>query len=284
MRQSLLTSKVVVSIPINLHSRQEIASALFDKYGTSYLFMGRVFQATKINQSCVIDIRNWAPPTAKGNYPQGLHSTGCTLHDWAPPTARGDRALRSGFANRSNDAEIDSSAQIYLGSLEKTNNHQKVVLLSSCESGYDTCLKIAKFTRVFLDIGGIATTVESAGITHEKQKWLANYNSKDVFDIYSLFVALVEGDDNYHSCGMHNFGKADVSIDITEEVALAIYVMNVFNYYRLTESPILQEGHTFQPDIECPTYQIKWTEYDQYEADSLLYNSYGKWHLSRRGN
>ncbi|WP_019508597.1 hypothetical protein [Pleurocapsa sp. PCC 7319] len=242
-RQGLLTSKVVVSIPINLNSRQEISSALTDKYGMDYLLMGRVFQATKTNQSCAIDLSN-------------------RPHVW----------------------EIGSSAQISPSLLEQINSHQRVIQLSSDDSGYNTCLKIAKFTQVFLDIGGIAATVESAGISHEKQKWLANYNSEDVFDIYSLFVALVEGDDNYHSCGMHNFGKADVAMDISEEIALAIYVMNVFNYYRLTESPILQDGHTFQPDIESPTYQIKWTEYDQYQADSLLYNPYGKWHLSRLRN
>ena len=242
-RQSILASKIVVSIPIDLYSRQEIASTLVNKYGSDYLLMGRAFKATKTNQSCAIDI-----------------------------------------SDRSHVWEIGSSAQISPSLLEQINSHQRVIRLSSDNTGYDSCLKIAKFTQVFLEIGGIGVTVESAGISHEKSKWLANYNSEDVFDIYSLFVALVEGDDNYHSCGMHNFGKADVSMDITEEVDLGIYVMNVFNYYRLTESPILQDGHTFQPDIESPTYQIKWTEYDQYQADSLLYNPYGKWHLSRLRN
>ena len=114
--QSLLTSKVVVSIPINLYSRQEIASALIDKYGTSYLFMGRVFQATTINQSCVIDIHDLALPTAKGDYPQG------TLRD---------RSLRGEFVNRPNDRKIDSSAQIYPGSLEKmANKHNMAVAVS----------------------------------------------------------------------------------------------------------------------------------------------------------
>ena len=59
--------------------------------------------------------------------------------------------------------------------------------------------------------------------------------------------------------------------------------MNVFNYYRLTESPILEDGHTFQPDIESPTYEMKWTEY-QDEIDSWRYNAHGEWHLSRLEN
>lgn len=260
-RQSILASRIVVLIPIDLCSRQEITSALVNKYGSDYLLTGRVFQATNTNQSCAIDIRDRQRQCAEPNQLRWCAESD-RIHIW----------------------EIGSSAQISPSLLEQRNNQPQAIYLSSDDAGYDTCLKIAKFTQVFLDIGGIAVTVQSAGITHEKQKWLAKYNSEDVFDIYSLFVALVEGDDHYHSCGMHNFGKADVSMDITEEVALAIYVMNVFNYYRLTESPILQDGHTFQPDIESLTYQIKWTEYDQYEADSLLYNPYGKWHLTRRNN
>ena len=56
--------------------------------------------------------------------------------------------------------------------------------------------------------------------------------------------------------------------------------MNVFNYYRLSETAIIQDGHTFQPDIESPIYRLNWTVDDEYE-NSLLYNPYGKWYLSR---
>ncbi len=108
-----------------------------------------------------------------------------------------------------------------------------------------------------------------------------DYNSDDLFDIYSLYVVLLEGDNYYFSCGMHNFGKTDVAVAITEEMSLAIYVMNVFNYYRLTECAILQDGHTFQPDIESPTYQIKWIPDYEYKTDSCLYNPYGRWYLTR---
>ncbi len=242
-----MANRVVVCIPIGFKSRQEIASALVNKYGTDYLFVGRVFQATTINAGCEIDIRNY------------------------------DVSLASAF-------EIAGEDKISSITLDQIDHHQQIVYLISTAAGYDACLNIARFTQVFLDIGGIAVKVESAGIAHEKNKWLVHYNSEDVFDIYSLFVTLIEGNDNYYSCGMHNFGKADVSIDIAEDIGLAIYVMNVFNYYRLTESPILQDGHTFLPDIESPTYQIKWTEADEYEADSLLHNPYGKWHLFRISN
>lgn len=249
-----MTSKIVICIPIALNSRQKIASALENKYGIDYVFIGRVLRSRSVsvglsqftNESCEIDI--------------------CKVN------CISDRSTWTEF-------NIAGQDKINATTLQKINHH-RVIYLISTNTGYDACLQIARFAQVLLEIGGIAIKVESAGIVHEKDKWLANYDSDDVFDIYSLFVALIQGDDYYYSCGMHNFGKADVALDLNEDIGLAIYVMNVFNYYRLTESPILQDGHTFQPDIASPTYQIKWIPDDQCEMDSPLFNSYGRWYLN----
>ena len=139
---------------------------------------------------------------------------------------------------------------------------------------------MAKLAQVF-SIGGIGIKLNSGEFVHNSDKWLAKYTSDDVFDIYSLFyVALVEGDKQYYSCGVQNFGKADVAVLITEDVGMAIYLMNVFNYYRLTESPILQSGHTFRPDIESFRYKMNWMIDIEHEGGSQLYNSHGRWHLS----
>lgn len=251
-----MTSKIVICIPITLNSRQEIASALENKYGMDYVFIGRVLRSLVTNESCEIDI--------------------CTVNRIS------DRATWTQFnrdANLAHAFKIAGQDKINATTLRKIN-YDRVIYLISTNTGYDACFQIARFARVLLEIGGIAIKVESAGIAHDKDRWLANYDSDDVFDIYSLFVALIQGDDYYYSCGMHNFGKADVALDPTEDISLAIYVMNVFNYYRLTESPILQDGHTFQPDIASPIYQIEWIQDDQCEMDSPLFNSYGRWYLT----
>ena len=236
--------QIFVCIPIDLKTRQDIASALVKQYGTDYLFLGRIFQAPLDNQSCAIEV--------------------CDR----------DSRLMSAF-------EIAGQDKIAAATLDAIDKHHQVIYLISDDTGYAACVQLAKFVRVFLTIGGIAVKIESAGIAHSAEKWLANYNSEDVFDLYSLYVVLVEGEDNYYSCGMHNFGKADVTISLTEDIGMAIYVMNVFNYYRLTESPILQDGHTFQPDIKSPSYQLKWFRDREYAADSSLHNPYGRWHLMK---
>ncbi len=242
-----MTNKIEVSIPISLKNRQDIASALLNRYGTDYLFIGRIFEETATHESCQIRITS----TLNNN------------------------------SNLTKAIELEGHNKISHTTLRKIGHSQQIVYLTSADVGYQACLKIAKFARVFLHIGGLAVKIESAEIAHEADKWLSCYSSEDVFDIYSLYVGLVEGENNYYSCGMHNFGKADVSIDLTEDIGLAIYVMNVFNYYRLTETPILQDGHTFQPDIESPRYQLKLVEDEEYEIDTLQHNYLGRWHLSR---
>lgn len=225
-----------MSIPIAWESRAEIASALLDRYGMDYVFLGRIFQDRVNHQSCLIDILDYQ--------------------------------------------KLDSSNNLATP-VKRQNSPSKVVYLTSEDLGYDACLKMAEFAQLFLNVGGIEVKVNSTGIVRSKSQWLENYNSQDVFDIYSLFVTLIEADSYYYSCGMKNFGLADVSIDITEDAGLAIYVMNVFNYYRLTESVVLRDGQTFQPDIECPRYRMEWKEWQESAIDSLLYNPGGKWHLYR---
>jgi hypothetical protein len=244
--RDLLKNKIVICLPMTLKTREAILSSLVEKYRINYLFAGKVFQDNATNECCAID-----------------------LYD----LAKSDLVRLS---------KLLEQEQVSNTTLEEIDNCSQIVYLTSDNLGYDACLKMAKYAQVFLSIGGIAVKVESTGIVHEKDKWLANYNSEDLFDIYSLFVTLVEGDDYYYSCGMQNFAKADVSIDITEDIGLATYVMNVFNYYRLTESVMLKDGQTFQPDLECPIYRMQWSKYDNdYEINSTLYNHYGKWHLSR---
>ena len=264
-----MTDKIIICIPIKLKTRQEIASALVNKYGTDYIFIDRIFRSAVSNESCQIDICD------REAYPEGYRQK----TNW--------HLTQSQFKDNNYDSnfidafKIAGQGKISEPTLQQIDGCPQVVYLTSTNTGYDSCLQMASLTEVLLNIGGIAVKVESAGIARDRDKWLANYNSSDPFEIYSLFVLLVEGDDFYYSCGMHNFAKADVAIELNEDIGLAIYVMNVFNYYRLTETPILQDNHTFQPDIQSPKYRIKWMSDNESQISSPLYNPFGRWHLNR---
>ena len=247
-----MRSKIVICIPIDLENRQAIATALAEEYGSEWVLLGRVFKSTIGNENCAIDILS-------------------------------KNSIYERQIDLSTDFELSGQNKFSGATLEQIERCDRLVFLRSDNTGYNACLVMARLTQVFLSIGGVAVKVESAGIAHTKDKWLANYDSRDVFEIYSLYVVLVEGDSYYYSAGMHNFGKADVAISSDTNIGLAIYVMNVFNYYRLTESPILQDGHTFRPDIECPSYQIKLLGEREHPAEDERYNPYGRWLLTDCG-
>ena len=256
-----MKSRIAICIPINFENRQEITAALADKYGAEYVFVGRVFQSTITSDSCTINIYDCPPRISKVSSQAWFESN--------PETSLAE------------DFELATRDRLDLVTRQQIDRCSQIIYLTCEATGYDACLQIARLAQVLLTIGGVAIKVESTGIVHTRQKWLDNYNSDDPFEIYSLFVQLIEGSDYYYSCGMHNFGKADVAISFSGDVGLAIYVMNVFNYYRLTESPILQDGHTFQPDMGCPRYQLQWIEDNEEAAYSLGHNPYGRWLLNR---
>ena len=231
-----MSDRVIVGISGKWQTKQELISSLVKTYGKEYVYAGNVLFEASTKQMCQIDL---------SHQDDNLECSFQTV-------------LKLETANAAS---------------EEISLDRQTVYLSFNHPGYETCLKAARFAKVLLDIGGSSVRVASTGITHHKTTWLEKYNSSDVFDIYSLFVTLIEEENYFSSWGMNNFGKADTSVDATEDMSLAIYVINVFNYYRLTKFPILQDGQTFQPDLECPAYEIKWTPYAE--------NVCGRWHLAK---
>ncbi|MGL5792955.1 MAG: hypothetical protein ACRC06_00850, partial [Waterburya sp.] len=64
-KRDSLAHKIVVSIPISLNTREEIALAVLEKYGTNYMFLGDIFQDKTTDKYCLVDI---------GDYPKGTRS------------------------------------------------------------------------------------------------------------------------------------------------------------------------------------------------------------------
>jgi hypothetical protein len=155
-----MKSTISICIPINFKNRQEIAAALEERYSTEYIFMGRIFQSTITQKSCAIDII-----ADRGAYPKG------------------NRA-----GNLAEDFRFAAQDKLDLATLEQINHCPLVIYLTSTTTGLNACREMAKFAQVLLQIGGIAVKVESAGIAHDRPRWLAHYNADDVFEIYSLFV------------------------------------------------------------------------------------------------
>jgi hypothetical protein len=139
--------------------------------------------------------------------------------------------------------------------------------------------RILRFTNVLRQIGGIAVKIESVGIAHEWDAWERLLRSDDLFDLYTGFVTLIADEHHYYSCGMHHFDLPDAQVPRSLPDSEAAHLMNQFNFYRVAESPALEEGHTFSLSEESPRFKLSRIEDERYPEDHPFHNVQGLWDL-----
>ena len=176
--------------------------------------------------------------------------------------------------------EVAGEERLSAELLEDIEAHSSVVYLRLDEVGLEAAGTLAHFATVLLSIGGLAVKVEHAGKAFDGAFWAENYNSDDIVCFYNLFVSLVAEGALFLSCGMDQFGLPDCSTNAVIGADEGAYVMNVLNIYQLTESPSFEDDQTFCAGEDERTYTMTHQPYpDEYEADSPLNNSLGRWHL-----
>jgi hypothetical protein len=65
----------------------------------------------------------------------------------------------------------------------------------------------------------------------------------------------------------------------------AVYLFNAFCLYLLSECPEgeFAPGHSFQPDLEFPSFRLEWEPCQGYAEDDLSFNPYGRWRFAKLG-
>jgi hypothetical protein len=148
----------------------------------------------------------------------------------------------------------------------------------------DAALAAARFAVAFLKAGGLAVKVESAGIAHEKEHWLAVVAKASApADLHDLLVVLVGGQERYYSCGMHNFCLPDTSVSAALPMAAAADLLRTFNFFQLVDQPTLKPGETFSAARDAPRFRLSQRPFEGYDADDPLCNQFGLWHLEPIG-
>jgi hypothetical protein len=138
--------------------------------------------------------------------------------------------------------------------------------------------KVAKFTQLLQSIGGLAIKVESAGVAHDWERW-NTLLAGTPFDVYTAAIALVADTHHFYSCGMHNFSLPDCEVPRALGIEVAAELMNKFNFWRLVESPVLEDRHTFSATITEPRYRVLLVSDSRHEAGDPFFNPHGLWRL-----
>jgi hypothetical protein len=233
-------SQIVVGVPGPWRERRELMEALA-RQGTDYMFAGLLFVEQSTRTTCEFAFFDHEP---------GLRQK----------------------------MEIAGQGEFSHADLDAVERHQSTAWLFFDHPGYETARTAARFACALLDAGGVAVKVDSSGLAHTRERWLRDWASDEPWVIYSLFVVLVGEAGRYFSCGMHNFSLPDAAVpdSLGNEGA---HLLNVFNLYRLTESPVLASGETFSLEADSPRFRLTSEAYvDGYE-DTPMHNPHGLWML-----
>lgn len=157
--------------------------------------------------------------------------------------------------------------------------HTSVVYLHFPPDLLNQSKRIIKFTRIIECLGGIAVKVESAGVAHSWERWFALLSGTP-FDVYCAGVVLIGDRDYYHSCGMHHFGLPECEVPRSIPVGEAADLMNRFNFWQITEHPMLSPGHTFSLTPTAPHFRLSLWPDSRHEKEQPFHNPNGIWRLT----
>jgi hypothetical protein len=174
----------------------------------------------------------------------------------------------------------------------------------------DTSRWYLRLGRRLLEAGAVAMKCETSGIAHGKSHWIElaaacevpedGWSEERLRDFWtsllSAFVQFpIEAKGDLYTCGMHLLGMPDVIVaqslmqeaipDSHSIVDEAVYLFNAFCLYLLSECPEgeFAPGHSFQPDLEFPSFRLEWEPCQGYAEDDLSFNPYGRWRFAKLG-
>ena len=162
--------------------------------------------------------------------------------------------------------------------LSAVDTHASVVYIRVPPNLAEERTKVAKFTKLLQALGGLAIKVESAGVAHAWEHW-HQLLAGTPFDLYTAAITLVADSDYFYSCGMHNFSLPDCEVPRALGVEVAAELMNKFNYWQLTEKPVLEDRHTCSLTSTAPRYRVHRVSDSRHESNDPFYNPRGLWRL-----
>ena len=233
--------QIIIGVPGLWETRSDIVRAIASKSG-GFLFAGLVLMNTATKDSYTLEVYDHDPELAHA-------------------------------------FEIAGRTHLTKEDIERIAVHRSTLYVLSSDVSVEDARRMLGVGRALLSAGGLAVKVESTGVAHSAAQWNAYAESDDSFQLYCAFVTLVGGVEYNYSCGMHNFGLPDTSVDSQLGLEEGADLINRFNYFQLAESPLLADGHTFSVTAEAPPYKLKKEICELYGPDEPFHNPFGRWHL-----
>jgi uncharacterized protein YegJ (DUF2314 family) len=167
--------------------------------------------------------------------------------------------------------------------LEQIRLHTSVVYLHFPINLQEQCERVAKFTLIVRQAGGIAVKVESAGVAHTWETWETRLRGS-LFDLYCCAIVLVGDKQSFYSCGMHHFGLPECEVPSYIGAASGADLINRFNSWQIGDRPAINSGETFSLAADELPFRLDLQTDARHSADNLFHNPHGVWVLRRATN
>ncbi len=198
---------------------------------------------------------------------------------------RDDRSARAEFVEQDpdlRDAFAHAGRLFSETDLAAIAAHRSAVYLIGDGGSLEAGREMMGFADALLRAGGLAVKVETSGVAHRAQDWLAQSARKETHTgaLFIAYVAMVASRGAVYSCGMHNLGFPDAILSADLPSQRAGQLLKDFLMYLLHEQPVLTDEHTFAVSGDEARFRLAREPRPLFATDDLFHNPYGWWRLT----
>ncbi len=186
-----------------------------------------------------------------------------------------DEALASGFG-WGPSGPVSKTLQDAIGGCRRAALIEVAQRMDACVS------HVAALGRALRDLGGVAVRMEASGLVSAWKPWLDQLERGGPAGLCAVGVSIVQGDETYFTCGMHQFDLPDAEVSMAAPSAAAEW-LRCISVFQVAEQPVLATGHTFRPDEQSTRRVIeRWPDH-RHRPDDGRHNPFGVWRILPEG-
>jgi hypothetical protein len=235
-------SRIVIGVPGKWADRAAIVHSIATNSG-GYLFVGSLMSHVESKEVCTLEV-----------YEQ-------------------DPELLSAYT-------LAGCGKISEADLAAIGQHSHTLYVSGPGTSAVAARKLMRFASALLSCGGIAVKIESTGVAHSAQRWNELTRDDSLSALMRAFVTYVGGAGSFYSCGMHNIGLPDATLQADVMPETAATLLDTFLFYLADEAPEIHDGETFAIDDRSPRYVVTKEACTEFPEDNLFHNPHGVWKLT----
>jgi len=178
----------------------------------------------------------------------------------------------------------DQFAGIFRGScrhatddeLDAVDHYAVNLTLSGPGGSLDAAQTMMKAASSLVRAGGAGVFIDNSGVAHGGRQWLELTEDGGADALSFAFVAIVGGDSEVYTMGMHVLGQPEVFMN-RADVEGGFDIIEVIRYLCTSEKPI-GDRHVIA-DLDGPRFQVFAHEDAEFPAGSPFYNPFGRFRL-----